>query len=118
MIASSQPQTPSRWRRINRGALLALVILVPAGLGFGAKFIEFIHVLREAGEGAFAIAPIVNYLLASAGFLLMFGWAAAQGMFRDVERPKYDMLANEARLDRITHGIPGTNGSHAKGRLS
>lgn len=118
MIAPTNNSAARKPRRINRGALLAVIILVPAGLGFGAKFIEFIHVLREAGEGAFAIAPIVNYLLASAGFLLMFGWAAAQGMFRDVERPKYEMLANEARLDRLAQRNPSRNGSTPRGPLS
>ena len=75
------------------------VILVPCMLGFGMKFIEFIRIFRGDGEGAFAIAPILNYLLASFGFLLLFGWAAANGMFHSIEGPKYDMLANEARLD-------------------
>lgn len=89
------PSTLSRWR----GIVLALVILVPSGLGFCTKFIEFINVFRGPTDSAFAIAPIVNYLLASAGFLLLFGWAAANGMFHDVERPKHTMLDNEAWLD-------------------
>ena len=55
-------------------------------------------------EGAFAISPIVNYLLASFGFLLLFGWAALGGMFHDIEQPKYTMLENEARLDQQDDG--------------
>jgi hypothetical protein len=42
---------------------------------------------------------VLNYLLASMGFLCLFGWAAMHGMFRDVEQPKVTMLENEARLD-------------------
>ncbi len=80
-------------------ALFVSVILGPSMLGFGMKFIEFIAIFRGDGEGAFAIAPILNYLLASFGFLLLFGWAAANGMFHNIEGPKYTMLANEARLD-------------------
>ena len=46
------------------------------------------------------VAPIANYLLASLGFFCLLLWAAARGMFRDIERPKYDMLAQEEALDR------------------
>jgi hypothetical protein len=83
--------------------LVPLVILVPSMVGFGMKFIEFIAVYRGDAEGAFAVAPILNYLLASFGFLLLFGWAAANGMFHHIEQPKHAMLENEARLDRLTH---------------
>ena len=42
----------------------------------------------------------MNYLLASAGFFCLLVWAAWNGMFRDIEKPKDEMLANEALLDR------------------
>ena len=45
------------------------------------------------------MAPILNYLLASAGFFCMLLWAAWNGMFRDMERPKTEFLDNESRLD-------------------
>jgi hypothetical protein len=79
--------------------LFALAVLVPSLLGFGTKFLEFIALYRGDVEGAFAISPILNYLLASLGFLLLFGWAAMSGMFHDIEAPKYTMLENEALLD-------------------
>jgi hypothetical protein len=79
--------------------LMAVAVLVPSLFGFGTKFIEFIALYRGDVEGAFAISPIVNYLLASLGFLFLFGWAAFGGMFRDIEAPKYTMLENEMRLD-------------------
>jgi hypothetical protein len=78
---------------------MATAVLVPCLLGFGTKFIEFIALYRGDAEGAFAISPILNYLLASFGFLLLFGWAALGGMFHDIEAPKYTMLQNEALLD-------------------
>jgi hypothetical protein len=80
-------------------AALALAILVPSLWGFGSKFIEFIALFRSDEEGAFAIMPVLNYLLASCGFLLLFCWAVLQGMFRDIEKPKHSMLENERRLD-------------------
>lgn len=79
---------------------LAVLILIPSMYGFVGKFVEFVHIYRGASGGEFAIAPILNYLLASAGFFCMLLWAAWNGMFRDVERPKIDFLENERLLDR------------------
>jgi hypothetical protein len=79
--------------------LMAAAVLLPSLYGFGTKLIEFIALARGDVEGSFAISPVVNYLLASFGFLLLFGWAALGGMFRDIEQPKYTMLENEAKLD-------------------
>jgi len=79
-------------------SLLALAILVPAGYGFGRKFLELVY-LAGTEDGSFALVPVANYLLASLGFLFLFLWAVWHGMFRELERPKHTMLANEARLD-------------------
>ena len=82
--------------------LFAVPILLFSGIGFVAKFIEFVHTFRGEydGEGAFAITPMVNYLLASAGFFCLLIWAAINGMFHDIEQPKNTMLENDAALDR------------------
>lgn len=80
--------------------LLAVLILIPSGYGFVGKFIELIHVYRGESDGAFAAAPMMNYLLASLGFLCLLLWAAAHGMFRDIERPKHELLVQEELLDR------------------
>src|SRR4051812_6129349 len=77
----------------------ALLILVPSMLGFANKFREFILLYRGDVDGVFAITPIMNYLLASLGFFCLFFWAIYQGMFRDIEAPKFTMLENERRLD-------------------
>lgn len=80
--------------------LLAVMILIPSMFGFVNKFIEFFNVSQESGTGLFAVAPMLNYILASLGFLFMLFWAAANGMFHDVERPKHAMLEKENLLDR------------------
>jgi hypothetical protein len=94
MIPVPEPR-PARLLRL----LATAAVLLPCLYGFGGKFIELVRVSRLEADGAFAIAPIVNYLLASSGFLLLFCWAAGTGMLRDVESPKQAMLDNEARLD-------------------
>ena len=94
-IAARRP-SPVR-RRVT--LVLAVAILVPSLWGFGSKFLEFVALVRGDVDGAFAITPVVNYLLASLGFLCLFCWAALHGMFHDIEGPKYTMLENEGRLD-------------------
>jgi hypothetical protein len=93
--ATAAEKRRSRWMAV----LFAVVLLTPCLYGFGTKFYELILVYQGESDGAFAVAPIVNYLLASAGFLFMFGWAAANGMFADIERPKYRILETEQQLD-------------------
>ena len=82
---------------------LAVVILGFCFFGFGSKFVELVRLVISdedaAREGVFAVAPLVNYLLASAGFLCLLGWAAAHGMFHNIELPKQTMLDTEAQLD-------------------
>jgi len=81
---------------------MAILILIPSMYGFLGKFVEFVHIYRGTGGGEFAVAPIMNYLLASAGFFCMLLWASWNGMFRDVERPKFEFLENEARIDAVS----------------
>lgn len=79
--------------------LLAIAILIPSMYGFIGKFYELYHVLRGEADGAFAVAPMLNYLLASGGFLLLLLWATMNGMFHDIEGPKHSMLERERQLD-------------------
>jgi hypothetical protein len=91
--------TPGQARRLNvTTVILGVFILLPACYGFGRKFAELVALVGDE-EGTFAVLPVVNYLLASLGFAMLFLWAMLHGMFRDVEAPKQTMLDNEARLD-------------------
>lgn len=82
--------------------VLAVLILVPSLWGFGMKLNEFIALVRGDVDGIFAISPVANYLLASLGFFCLLLWATLNGMFRDIEEPKYLMLEQEARLDQAS----------------
>lgn len=88
-----------RWQRWTT-VILAVLILLPSMYGFVGKFIEFVHIYRGEAGGAFAVAPIMNYLLATLGFFCLLVWAIRHGMFRDIEQPKLRMLENEDVLDR------------------
>ncbi len=89
-----------RWFWIVNFALGVPILLVSM-LGFGVKLLELIHLTTQGEtDGGFAVTPVVNYLLASTGFLCLLLGAALNGMFDDIERPKYTMLENERKLDR------------------
>ena len=106
---SEKVENESTGLRNKLTLLLAVLILVPSLWGFGSKFLEFVALVRGEVDGAFAVTPVVNYLLASLGFLCLFGWAACNGMFHDIERPKQTMLENEARLDGDTWSAAGNS---------
>lgn len=97
--SAANPRGKSGFRRWGV-PVAALVVLLPSLYGFATKFSELVAIYRGEADGAFAIGPIVNYLLASAGFLLLFLWATFNGMFHDIEQPKRLMLEREAALDR------------------
>ena len=80
--------------------VMSIVILVPSMAGFVMKFIEFIHTFKAESDGAFAITPMLNYLLASLGFFCLLIWAVANGMFHDIESPKHRMLEIDEILDK------------------
>ncbi len=80
--------------------VFAVIILPLSMLGFGMKFIEFVHAFRGDSDGIFAITPMVNYILASLGFLCLLVWATINGMFHDIEKPKETMLEIDTLLDQ------------------
>ena len=101
-MSENAPASSPRANRIRNWvtALLALLILIPSLWGFGSKFLEFVAIYRGEVDGAFAVAPILNYLLASLGFLMLFCWAVMNGMFHDIERPKYTMLEIDEKFEK------------------
>ncbi|MHC5109988.1 MAG: hypothetical protein ACYTHJ_08930 [Planctomycetota bacterium] len=102
MAENNREKKPSRQLGPTAKVLLimAIVVAVPAAYGFGVRFIHFFRTLQADESGRFTIVPMLNYLVVTAGFLCMLGWAIFRGMFHDIEKPKYWMLDNEEKLDR------------------
>jgi hypothetical protein len=68
--AASSAAASQRWQwRVT--LLFAVLILIPSGYGFIGKFVELVNLFRHEAGGEFAVAPILNYLLASLGFALL-----------------------------------------------
>ena len=97
---------PSLTRQRLTTLVFALVILIPSGYGFTRKLIELVALTGAGADGAFAVTPVVNYLLASLGFFFLFCWAILNGMFGDIEGPKKRMLEIERQLDEDEDETP------------
>lgn len=89
---------PGTLRRVAKVVFTLSFFLLPAFLGFGNKLLEFFMLLGDE-DGAFAVTPILNYLLTTAGFFFLLCWATMHGMFREIERPKDTLLSTERLLD-------------------
>jgi len=108
----SKRSTPQSIARKVVLDVIAIVVVGFCAYGFYSKFAELIAVYKNRSEGAFAITPILNYILASVGFLFMLVWAACRGMFHDIEAPKRTLLDNEEMLDRLERARSHQHPSH------
>ena len=90
-----------RWRSLLFHVIAVSFFLVPAGMGFTVKYLDLLLLFGAGEEGAFAIVPIMNYLLSTLGFFMLFFWAVRHGMFREIEQTKRNMLDTERALDAL-----------------
>jgi hypothetical protein len=94
----SAPRSRQTWIPI----IFALVIFIPCIFGFGTKFLELVKLSHTDLEGRFALTPVVNYLLATIGFLCMFVWGAMRGTFHNVEDAKQRMLDVDEMIEEAS----------------
>jgi hypothetical protein len=59
---------------------------------FTYKLFAFLKTIKRDELAGFAFDPILVYALVAMGFLCLLAWAFLTGQFRDIERPKYEML--------------------------
>ena len=91
----------SRPGATSRAMLIFLVTVIAlAGAGFVFKLVEFIHTMQADASESFALMPVVTYLCVASGFFCLLLWSVFGGHFREMEKPKHAMLANEQDLDR------------------
>ncbi len=98
-MSTNSPSEQRKSRLPNAVSILFIFIVLMAGVFFIRKLYDLAYIAMYLPDGAFAVTPVVNYLLAGVGFLCMLGWAAYNGMFHDIEKPKQTMLDNEHQLD-------------------
>ena len=95
------PERPVRpkWRIVVFW-MIAIAAFVPTAFGFLFKFYRMVQTQNSVEGGGFTLIPISNYLFMALGFICLLAYAVLNGMFRDVEGPKYTMLQHEEELDR------------------
>lgn len=77
-----------------------VVAVLVAGCMFTYKVFSFMKTIKKDELAGFAFDPILVYGFVAMGFLFLLGWAYLSGQFRDIERPKYEMLERFAEQER------------------
>jgi nitrogen fixation-related uncharacterized protein len=86
--------TTSTDTRGSRRVILTFFCLAVtiAGAMFTYKLFAFLKTIRRDELAGFAFDPIVIYGIVAMGFLCLLAWAFLTGQFKDIERPKYEMM--------------------------
>lgn len=92
-------------------SFFALAVTV-AGCMFTYKLFAFLKTIRRDELAGFAFDPILVYGIVAMGFLCLLVWAFLTGQFRDIERPKHEMLERFAEQERAERAqrTPRSNG--------
>ena len=67
---------------------------------FCFKLYAFLSTIKRDELAGFAYDPMMTYAFVAMGFLCLLVWAYMSGQFRDIERPKHDMLERFYRQER------------------
>lgn len=81
--------------------LIVGIAVAAAGLTFMYKLYEFIAAASEGYMPGILTASVMPYFFISTGFLLLAAWAWAGGHFKNIEKPKRDMLHQEEAYDKL-----------------
>ena len=99
---SAQAQRGSK-RAIHIFFLTAVTV---AGGMFCFKLFAFMSTIKKDELAGFAYDPIFIYFFVALGFLFLLVWAYSSGQFKDIERPKFEMLERfeaQERAEALAH---------------
>ena len=77
-----------------------VLFVLAAGSLFVYKLFAFLSTIKRDELAGFAFDPIIVYAFVAMGFLMLLLWAWMTGQFRDIERPKHDMLKRFEEQER------------------
>ncbi len=90
--------------RLRDGKWISVLVVAlavgAAGITFLFKLYEFVAASTTGILPGIVTATVLPYFCISAGFLLLAAWAWAGGHYKDIERPKRDMLVQEQGYER------------------
>lgn len=78
----------------------ATIVLVVAGGGFIYKMVEFGRTMSGPELTGFGAVAIGTYLIGMLPIVFLTLWAAFTGRLRDIEAPKFRMLALHDEIER------------------
>jgi len=84
-----------------------VLFVLCAGALFIFKLFAFLSTIRKDELAGFAFDPIIVYGFVALGFLFLLVWAYMTGQFRDVERPKHEMMDRFEEQERHDAAIIG-----------
>ncbi len=81
--------------------LVVGIAVAAAGLTFMYKLYEFVAAAAEGYMPGILTASVLPYFFISTGFLFLAAWAWAGGHFKNIEKPKRDMLHQEEEYEKL-----------------
>ena len=91
--------------RLKNGRFLSVAVVAvsvaAAGVTFLFKLYEFVAASTTGILPGIVTATVLPYFFISAGFLLLAAWAWAGGHYKNIEKPKQDMLLQEQEYERL-----------------
>lgn len=109
-MSSMETPLPRFYRRGVHTFFVAAILV--AGSLFFYKLFSFMKTIKKDELAGFAFDPIMIYAFVAIGFLFMLGWAYLSGQFRDVERPKFEMLERYEAQVRAEKAAEAAGGNH------
>lgn len=91
--------------RLKDGKFISVAVVAvtvaAAGVTFLFKLYEFVAASTTGVLPGIVTATVLPYFFISGGFLLLAAWAWAGGHYKNIEKPKRDMLLQEEEYDRL-----------------
>jgi len=91
--------------RFKDGKFLSIAVVAvsvgAAGVTFMFKLYEFVAASTTGVLPGIVTATVLPYFFISAGFLLLAAWAWAGGHYKNIEKPKRDMLLQEQEYEEL-----------------
>lgn len=98
LLFSTHPGDRPARRVIVWAMILALIL---SGVAFAYKVAEFIFTMTDDSfAGAFDV-PIIVYFAIAGGWFALLIWCFLTGRFKEMEKAKYAMIAQEEEYERL-----------------